>query len=83
ADHQSVRPEGRMIDLVDADWLDDRLPRESVPVLPSELPDLDPDSQDEQEAADDNKWTELQLMRIRRIAEQQVRGHTAGPAPPS
>ncbi|CAL1282471.1 unnamed protein product [Larinioides sclopetarius] len=60
---------GRLIDIVDGPWRDEKLPDESIAVPAAELPDPEPDNGNPQETLreQEQKWTDLALNKIHRI----------------
>ncbi|XP_014768435.1 anaphase-promoting complex subunit 13 isoform X2 [Octopus bimaculoides] len=55
--------EGRMIDLIDEKWREDKLPMEDVAVPQMELPELEPDNGPTIETLheQEQKWSDLSL----------------------
>lgn len=66
-----VRRCGRFVDIVDQEWLDDRLPDEDILVPQIELPELEPENGSTQETLkeQEQKWSDLGLTQIQ---EQQL-----------
>ena len=64
-DSQVLR-RARLMDIVDQDWLDDRLPDEDVVVPQVELPELEPENGNTQETLkeQEQKWTDLALGQL-------------------
>ena len=64
-DSEVVRS-GRLMDIVDQEWQDDRLPNEDVVVPQMELPELEPENGNTQETLreQEQKWTDLGLSQI-------------------
>lgn len=58
--------EGRLIDVVDSKWRDDKLPDEDIAVPMIELPDPEPDNNNINETLreQEQKWTDLALARL-------------------
>ncbi len=61
-----VLREGRMMDIVDREWREDRLPHEDIDVPLMELPELEPDNGNTTETLkeQEQKWTDLALSTI-------------------
>lgn len=61
-----VLRDGRLIDIVDAKWREDKLPDEDISVPVMELPDPEPDNGNPQETLkeQDHKWSDLALGNI-------------------
>lgn len=61
-----VQSQGRLLDIVDNEWKEDKLPSDDISVPQNELPDPDSDNGDshltlrEQES----KWTDLALSQL-------------------
>lgn len=66
-----VRRCGRLMDIVNQEWLDDRLPDEDILVPQIELPELEPENGNNQETLkeQEQKWTDLGLSQMQ---EQQI-----------
>lgn len=66
-----VRRCGRLMDIVDQEWLDDKLPDEDVLVPQIELPELEPENGNTQETLkeQEQKWPDLNLAQMQ---EQQI-----------
>lgn len=64
-----VARNGRLIDIVDSAWREEKLPDEPIAVPASELPDPEPDNGNPQETLreQEQKWTDLALNKIHRI----------------
>jgi len=64
-DSQVLR-RGRLIDIVDKDWRDDKLPNEDITVPHMELPELEPENGNTHETLkeQDQKWTDLGLANL-------------------
>uniref|UniRef100_A0A2R5LEB8 Anaphase-promoting complex subunit 13 n=1 Tax=Ornithodoros turicata TaxID=34597 RepID=A0A2R5LEB8_9ACAR len=58
--------EGRLIDIVDGKWRDDKLPDEDIAVPVIELPDPEPDNNNINETLreQEQKWTDLALNKL-------------------
>lgn len=58
-----VAVEGRLLDIVDAGWREDRLPSEDICVPPSELPDPEADNGDSHMTLkeQEQKWGDIAL----------------------
>ncbi|PRD21429.1 UNVERIFIED_CONTAM: Anaphase-promoting complex subunit 13 [Trichonephila clavipes] len=56
----------RLIDIVDVEWREDKLPNEAIAVPAAELPDPEPDNSNPQETLreQEQKWTDLALNKI-------------------
>ena len=59
----------RLIDIVDLDWRRERLPHEDVPVEPSELPELDPDTTEVNPREEEYKWPDVALHQLLHLTE--------------
>lgn len=58
-------PDGILIDLVTQDWRQDQLPNEDIVVQPGHLPELDPDSSDQQAAEkQEGNWPDRNLHNL-------------------
>jgi len=66
-----VRRCGRLMDIVNQEWLDDRLPDEDILVPQIELPELEPENGNNQETLkeQEQKWTDLGLSQMQ---DQQI-----------
>ncbi|GFY59074.1 anaphase-promoting complex subunit 13 [Trichonephila inaurata madagascariensis] len=64
----NVARNGRLIDIVDIQWREEKLPNEAIAVPAAELPDPEPDNSNPQETLreQEQKWTDLALNRIHR-----------------
>ncbi|GFY32861.1 anaphase-promoting complex subunit 13 [Trichonephila clavipes] len=62
----NVARNGRLIDLVDTEWRQEKLPNDSIAVPAADLPDAEPDNSNPQETLreQEQKWTDLALNRI-------------------
>ena len=58
-----VMRDGRLMDIVDQKWREDKLPNEDVAVPQMELPELEPDNGHNNETLkeQEQKWTDLAL----------------------
>lgn len=58
-----VRIDGRLIDIVDNAWREDKLPKDLIDVPPSELPDPEADNGDSHMTVkeQEQKWVDLAL----------------------
>ncbi|CAG2065779.1 unnamed protein product [Timema podura] len=61
-----VLVEGRLLDIVDNIWKEDKLPNDDISVPPSELPDPEADNGDPRLTLkqQEQKWTDLALSRL-------------------
>lgn len=61
-----VTRNGRLIDIVDSKWREDKLPDEDIAVPLLELPDPEPDNSNINETLreQEQKWTDLALHRL-------------------
>lgn len=61
-----ARSDGRLIDLADSTWREDKLPNDDIDVPPSELPDPDADNGDSHVTLkeQEQKWTDLALNQL-------------------
>jgi len=52
---------GRLVDIIDKEWREDRLPNEDISVPQMELPELEPDNGNTHETLkeQEQKWTDL------------------------
>ncbi len=68
-----VPRDGRLLDIIDQDWRNDRLPKEDVAVPQMELPELEPDNGHSNETMmeQDQKWTDLALSMLHDQQQQQ------------
>jgi len=57
---------GRLMDIVDKDWREDRLPNEDIAVPQMELPELEPENGNTHETLkeQEQKWTDLGLATL-------------------
>ncbi|GFT83281.1 anaphase-promoting complex subunit 13 [Nephila pilipes] len=64
----NVARNGRLIDIVDINWREEKLPDEAIAVPAAELPDPEPDNGNPQETLreQEQKWTDLALNLIHR-----------------
>ncbi|GFU38272.1 anaphase-promoting complex subunit 13 [Trichonephila clavipes] len=62
----NVARNGRLIDLVDTQWRQEKLPNDSIAVPAADVPDAEPDNSNPQETLreQEQKWTDLALNRI-------------------
>ena len=58
-----VTHDGRLMDIIDSKWREDKLPKEDVAVLQQELPELEPDNGHSNETLreQEQKWLDLAL----------------------
>ncbi|KFM71119.1 Anaphase-promoting complex subunit 13, partial [Stegodyphus mimosarum] len=70
----NVARNGRLIDIVDSSWREEKLPDEHIAVPAAELPDPEPDNGNPQETLreQEQKWTDLALNKIHRITPSTV-----------
>ncbi|XP_060067849.1 anaphase-promoting complex subunit 13-like isoform X1 [Ylistrum balloti] len=64
-DSEVVR-DGRLMEMVDEKWREDKLPMEDIAVPQMELPELEPDNGPTNETLreQEQKWTDLALSRL-------------------
>jgi anaphase-promoting complex subunit 13 len=57
---------GRLMDIVDKDWREDKLPNEDISVPQLELPELEPENGNTHETLkeQEQKWTDLGLATL-------------------
>ncbi len=69
-----VQRDGRMMDLVDQAWKDDKLPNEDISVPQMELPELEPDNGPSNETLreQEQKWADLALGNLHEQPPQNV-----------
>lgn len=74
-----VRRCGRLMDIVNQEWLDDRLPDEDILVPQIELPELEPENGNNQETLkeQEQKWTDLGLSQMQEQQTLSASGATA------
>ncbi|GFX92689.1 RNA-directed DNA polymerase from mobile element jockey [Trichonephila clavipes] len=62
----NVARNGRLIDLVDTQWRQEKLPNDSIAVPAADVPDAEPDNSNPQDTLreQEQKWTDLALNRI-------------------
>lgn len=65
-DDSQVKIDGRLIDVADNTWREDKLPNDDIDVPPSELPDPDADNGDSHVTVkeQEQKWTDLALGQL-------------------
>ena len=61
-----VKRDGRLMEMIDEQWRDDKLPMEDIAVPQMELPELEPDNGPSNETLkeQEQKWLDLGLNRL-------------------
>lgn len=61
-----VTRDGRLMDLIDSEWREDKLPEEDIAVPQMELPEIEPENGPSTETLkeQEQKWTDLALTAL-------------------